>query len=182
MTNGRVKGNAFENAICFALSRWLASKQTPKRAKVYDLPFRRRSTSIMPMVGHWDGQGDILHKPGIESPFCIECKKQEGWELDGMLYADKWPVWKWWEQCRRQAAKVRLSPLLIFNRNRRPIYAMLLGVDALCLEPRPKHGPVLVVERPGSLGTVMVLRLDDLVRVPAHKVIQELGPGVATNS
>lgn len=171
MTNGRAKGNKFENDVCRAISEWLAPRHTLPNPKVYELPFRRRSTSIMPLDGHWHGEGDLLHKPlpGIVSPFCFECKKVEGWELDGAMYVEGWKVWSWWEQCLDQAEKVSLAPLLIFNRNRRPILIMVRESEQSCLKMQPKHGPVLHVQRPAGQN-VVVARLDDLVRVPLARV------------
>jgi len=174
MTNGRAKGNKFENEVCYSISRWLAPKHTPIEATVYDLPFRRRSTSIMPSEGHWHGQGDILHKPlsDIVSPFAFECKKREGWELDGMFNGDKWPVWAWWRQTEEQADKGGLVPLMIFSRNRRENLVMLYERDSLCLGVTSVKSPCLRIERPRSDRTppVVVVSLADLVRVPLAKV------------
>ncbi len=170
-TNGRRKGLKFENDICVILSRWLAPEYTPALPKIYDLPFRRRSTSIMPLDGHWHGEGDILHKPHSEivNCFCIECKKIEGWELDGILTSNKWPVWEWWAQAVQQAEKVKLAPLLIFTRNRRPVYVMVRKAEQAWLKVKPVHGAVLNVKS-SPYGSVVLMRLDDLARVPIQTV------------
>lgn len=174
MTNGRAKGNKYENEVCFAISRWLAPQHTPLKASVYDLPFRRRSTSIMPSEGHWHGQGDILHKPlpDIVCPFAFECKKREGWELDGMFNGDKWPVWTWWRQAEEQAEKGGLVPLMIFSRNRRENLVMLYERDALCLGVTPAKSPLLRIARPRSdrSPAVVVVSLPTLVTVPLARV------------
>jgi hypothetical protein len=176
MVNGRAKGNKYENDICFALSKWLAPQYTPDTASVYDLPFRRRSTSIMPSEGHWNGTGDILHKPlsGIVCPFSIECKKRESWELDGMFNGEKWPVWQWWQQAGEQAEKGGLVPLMIFSRNRRENLVMLYERDALCLGVSPATGPLVRVERPRDVlkPPVVIVSLPSLVTVSLTAVVE----------
>jgi hypothetical protein len=135
MTDGYRKGGKFMNEVCRTFSYWYYPKLS-KQAKVYDLPFRQRSTSIMPVEGHWKGEGDILHRPDLphDFPFCVECKDIEGWSFDGMLTNPGWPVWKWWSQAQSQAATSnrcvgvkgpKVLPLLVFTRNRQPVYGML---------------------------------------------------------
>ena len=160
MVDGRKKGNNYENAICRVLSVWLFPTLNAK-TPVEHLPFRRQSTAIMPIVGHWNGSGDLLHRPGLEGkwPFCVECKCIEGWTLDGMLSA-KWPVWSWWEQAERQAREADLAPLLVCGRNRRPDYAFLREGDATCLGLLSKA--ILAQRRSERLAVVL---LDDLVSV-----------------
>lgn len=176
MVNGRAKGNKYENVICLALSNWLAPQYMSDAVSVYDLPFRRRSTSIMPSEGHWHGQGDILHLPlsGIVCPFSIECKKREGWELDGMFNGEKWPVWKWWQQAGEQAEKGGLVPLMIFSRNRRENLVMLYERDALCLGVSPATGPLVRVETPrdGRKLPVVIVSLPSLVTVSLTAVLE----------
>lgn len=157
MVNGRRKGNDFENEVCIALSRWVDSS-IPERPKLADLPFRRRSTSIMPLAGHWDGAGDILHRPALSArwPFCVECKRVEGWTLDGAL-SRSWVVLEWWEQAAKQARSVGLAPLLICGRNRRPSYAFLREGDAKCLRP---GGPFVTIS--GSSEPIVVVLLLEL--------------------
>lgn len=158
MVNGRRKGNDFENEVCIALSRWVTPSSIPAKPKLADLPFRRRSTSIMPLAGHWDGAGDILHRPSLSElwPFCVECKHVEGWSLDGAL-SSTWVVLEWWRQAERQARSVGLAPLLICGRNRRPSYAFLREGDVKCLRP---GGPFVTIRSPD--GPVVVTLLQEL--------------------
>jgi len=161
VTDGQKKGRDFENVVCRELSAWVVSSKC-RNYPVYELPFRRRFTDSTPIDGHWEGAGDILHQPGIVFPFCVECKKVEGWELDGLLSGGKWPVWSWWSQACEQAAKTELIPLLVFTRNRRKIYTMMpKGVES-CLSLLPSEGAVLRVETP-KRNRVVLARLDDLV-------------------
>jgi len=157
MKDSRRRGGNFENATCRALSAWFG--YTSQR--LAELPFRRRSTSIMPLEGHWNGGGDILHRPDVAFPFAVECKDREGWELDGALYVPTWPIWDWWEQAQEQARNARLCPLLVFSRNRRPHYVLLREREATWLKLKPKHGPVLALWRESG-ETVILAKLNDL--------------------
>lgn len=150
----------FEREVCVALSRWI-DPELPEKPRAHELAFRRRSTALMPLVGHWHGQGDLLHRPDLPHawPFCVECKNVEGWELEG-LFRPKWPVWQWWEQASAQADRVGLWPLLVFTRRFRPLYTLLAESVARCLEIAPKNGPVLRLDRHGERITLALL--DDL--------------------
>jgi len=161
MVNGRNKGNKYENAICLALSRWLLPS-LPFPARVEQLPFRRRSTSIMPLDGHWNGTGDILHRPDIEWPFCVECKRIEGWTLDG-VFNDGWPVWDWWLQAWKQARSAGLAPMLLLGRNRKPDYVLLRVEDAACLGLTAKRLPKFVTCQTADGEQLALLLLSDLV-------------------
>lgn len=164
MKDGRRKGLSYQNDVARKFSYWLARTYYRAGMAVYDLPFRSRSTSIMPMEGHWRGEGDLLHKPlpGILCPFAVEVKKVEGWSLDGMGN-DRWPVWDWWLQAVEQARKASLHPLLVFSRNRQPDRIMLTKELATCLKLKPKHAPVLHVERCSPRMSLVIGELDDLV-------------------
>lgn len=134
MIDGRKKGNDYENRICRAFSCWLFPDKFNERTLVEHLPFRRRSTAIVPVVGHWHGAGDILHTPALDGrwPFCVECKAKEGWSLDGM-WNPQWPIWLWWEQAVRQARDVGLQPLLVCGRKRMADLVFLRTEDAAWL-------------------------------------------------
>ena len=176
MVDGRKKGAAFENEVCRALSIWLCPPPGEGRKSwdtlpVSALPFRRRFTDTTPLDGHWEGSGDILHRPGIVCMFSVECKAQQGWELDGALHNKHWPVWKWWYQTCTQARRAEKEPLLFFTRNRRPIYAMLnrriaglLGLYA------NRVGAVMDVMLPAAEHYVTICSLKTLVRVCPSQV------------
>ena len=54
-------------------------------------------------------------------PAVIECKKQEGWELDSLLKRPETNDWvAWWEQVTRDAHSVQKMPWLVFARNHFP--------------------------------------------------------------
>ncbi len=163
MTQSRAKGNRFENDVCIALARWF-DPSLPERPKLAHLPFRRRSTSIMPTSGHWEGHGDILHAPGLPHPwpFAVECKNAETWDLCGVLSNTNWPVWRWWRQAELQARAAGRQPLLVFKRNSRPPNILTLSWIAQTLHLAPMTGAVLEVASPSGLA-VTVARLDDLI-------------------
>ncbi len=177
MVDGKVKGERFENEVCRFLSAWLISEEyaDKKAFKVYDLPFRRRFTDTTPLDGHWEGQGDILHKPGIEFALCVECKDRKNWELDGLLANRKWPPWQWWEQCKRQAERVSLKPLMFFTRPFRRIYVMVNKETAECLELKPNHGPVLRVQ--SLTGERVVVTLADNLAEVSRVTVARLRSG-----
>lgn len=168
MKDSRGKGAKFMRSICTVFTRWIDPIGVglgPDNPRQEDLAFRVRSTSIQPIEGHWYGRGDILCRPDIPWPFTTECKKVEGWEMDGMLANEAWPVWRWWDQTTQQALADGGVPLLVFARNRRDNCILIEEAAAKCLRLKPRNGPLARVERPN--GEVLVLALlDDLVRVP----------------
>lgn len=168
MAEGRGKGNRYMNHLCRILSQWMAP-ETDVKAKVWDLPFRMRSTITTPL-DTFAGAGDLLHSRAV-GPFLlnVEAKKQEHWEMDG-LFNPKCPVWEWWEQCRAQADRVGEYPLLIFSRNRRKDYVLLETETAKCLKLTPHHGPRLSMTC--MYGELTLALLLDLVRVPPETVRQ----------
>lgn len=119
----RVKGDAYMRHVCRQLAQWYTRKDWAK-APMADCPFRPRSTSIMPVEGHWRGAGDILWRPDLKFGYSVECKKIGSWSLD-QAWNPKWPVLKWWQQCKDQAKRADLHPLLIFSKNHADDFAMI---------------------------------------------------------
>jgi hypothetical protein len=172
MVNGKAKGDRFENETCRFLSAWLVDKKyaDAKRFKVYDLPFRRRFTDTTPLDGHWNGEGDILHRPGITFPFCVECKDQEGWTFDALVSSSTCPPWKWWEQAVAQANRTDgLWPLMFFTRRYQNRYVMMEVEAAECLRLSPSKGHVVRVQR-DSLPPVVVCLAEDLASISRNTV------------
>ena len=89
-------------------------------------------------------------------PFFIEVKKQEAWNLDQVVLRVGL-VEKWWVKARGQAKEEAKIPLLVFSRNRRPIY---VRVPRLVLTRRWNCAPR--VDFGGSSGSVVCL-FDDLL-------------------
>jgi hypothetical protein len=62
--------------------------------------------------------GDII-TTAEDFPFCVEAKKQEGWDLDQLLHNDSCVILKWWKQTCDETP-VGMLPLLVFARNHVP--------------------------------------------------------------
>lgn len=110
--NGRSKGAGFENEVCKLLTPWWGSK------------FHRTPASG---GKHWKEVdsvgGDIICEDKL-FPFSIECKKQEDWNFD-QIVRGQGEVYKYWEQCVRDAQERGKVPWLIFSRNLQPKYFMM---------------------------------------------------------
>jgi hypothetical protein len=69
-------------------------------------------------------KGDIVATGELLSiwPFLIECKKEEGWQLEGLLKNDnKHIIREWWTKaCEQSFDSYGKTPLLIFARNFQP--------------------------------------------------------------
>lgn len=179
MTDSRNKGARYMVDVCRLLSHWICG--TPEDANADALAFRPRSTALMPIDGHWSNKGDLVSRPDLRFPLCVECKKQESGDLDGLFDAPKWCVWDWWEQAKGQALAIHLTPALIFCRNRRQNRVVLPRDTARCLDLKPLHGPLLDVTRPnGEVLTVCLL--DDLLAVPPSRLARLSASGSVRSS
>lgn len=167
MAEGRNKGARFEADICKALSGWRHPDRDFSKVPQHELPFRRRFTTSTSLEGHWQGHGDILHRPEVKFPFTVECKKQENWDMDGMLTNAKWPPALWWGQAVSQAETAKRHPMLIFARNLREPHAMIREDAAECLL---RNGVPRTVLTRQDIGTVVVVRLGDLVTIPWRRL------------
>jgi hypothetical protein len=168
-----LKGNRYMLHMSREISHWWCG--TDLKARAADLPFRTRSTSITPVEGHWEGKGDILHRPDLEGfPFAVECKKVEAWTFDSLLEAKAWAVWQWWAQAKSQAKAANHHPLLLFSKNNRKDYALLDANTAHLLGVQPQHAPVLLIERSQPSERVVVCRWEDFRMVPAGDVLKRL--------
>lgn len=177
MIDGRAKGLAFENEICRDFSVWTASEQDRdyyRTCPVSALTFRRRPAENENIVTDWTGERDVIHQPGLYFPFSVECKKIEGWELDGLMHSDRWIVWSWWDQAVSQSTKNGFPPLLVFTRNRRKAYVLLNQGVAECLNLSPVDGPILEVQRSRSVPVVLTL-LSNLTRIPKKDLMKVRG-------
>jgi len=168
-------GNRFENEICLALSQWLAP-ESPNRARIVDLPFRRRTTSREPLEGHWNGKGDILWRPDVVCPFAIECKFGYGFDLDGLINAPKWIAWEWWAQAKRQALPTHAHPLLIASRARmKPITFMLMETYECLRLNEESDLTALIVQHPRAQPDILaVVPLENLTMVEP-RIVRSVG-------
>jgi len=104
-------------------------------AAAYGVELRRT-----PMSGGWaqgydDAAGDIVCVKGL-FPYCVECKKQEGWRLESLFTGDHAWFDAWWSQMIDECPDDK-DPLLIFSRNFMPIFvASTLELMDGCPDPK----------------------------------------------
>jgi len=130
------KGARFERECAEIFSQWAGCdcRRTP-RSGAYgsegwgwlagDLMFKVAELDQVPCHQCQQGQAcDLNHVP-----FYIELKRREGWTWAATL-AGKGPVIDWWAKCRAEAETLEQYPLLVFKRNRGPIWvAVRFGSD-----------------------------------------------------
>jgi Holliday junction resolvase len=112
MKNSQNKGKNFERLIAKKLTETLGIefKRTPQ-------------SGASPLGQDWQLLGDIVTKDS-NWEYCIELKKQEGWEFKD-FFNKKSKIYKWWEQAEEQATKISKIPVLIFSKNYDDIYVMM---------------------------------------------------------
>ncbi len=116
-------------------------------------------------------------------PFCIEVKADESFRYEH-LYADPIPgplastakSEGFWDQARRQAATVKLRPLLIVKRNQCAPLAVLRWSDWLTLfaGPSKPHVFTRLVLDPNlvSFEVLAVLRWSDVLALPVIRLAE----------
>lgn len=137
-SKSRTKGAGFENHIAKLVSASLGV--TYKRT---------------PLSGGWAkaskiAAGDLVPVDS-EQRFCFECKKVEGWTLDG-IFAGKCSLFSsWWKQCIEECPP-GILPILVFSRNRAPIYVALRRSDFTSTVV-----PILSITEGGDTLSIMLL-------------------------
>ena len=167
--NSRSKGSEYERKIARILGEW------------WEEDFHRT-----PMSGglHWKEDnrvaGDIVTPPDSVYPFCTECKKRNGWEMDQLLKGTG-DIEKWWSQSVGDADRVGLRPVLIFAKNFSPDYLMLdLDVFLDCTKGRCQwiDFPFLTINPNSSIKydkARIVCKLEDFISsVSKEEVIASL--------
>lgn len=111
--NGRAKGQGFERVVAKLLTEWWGEEfhRTPASGGLHWKKDNRVS-------------GDIVPPENSNFPFSVECKKVEGWNFEQVLKCTG-DVPKWWSQCIKDSKEVDKYPLLIFSKNRSPVYYMV---------------------------------------------------------
>ena len=117
--NGRKKGQTAERKLAKLFSVWWGSDfaRTPLSGGFATAKFRE----------DWNAAGDLV-TPDETFPFCVESKKVEGWTLEQMLTSDRTHIHKWWQQTLSETP-VNKIPLLVFTKNRAPLYVMMCVSD-----------------------------------------------------
>ncbi len=123
-----------------------------------------------PMSGGWaqgaeDVAGDLVCvKPGPDAfPYCVECKKQESWRME-TLFTDQiaWFV-NWWGQLLNSLPAGK-TPLLVFSRNRTPVFVSFPKLMTEDLLGTNEPGvPYLSVYLEQFGYVVIVMGLDDFL-------------------
>jgi hypothetical protein len=131
---GRQKGSRFELDLAKTISVWWCQDESLKDKRAEELPFRRA-----PLSGGWDKKAAAsdLIVTGLLAhpwPFALEAKCQECWDWEGLFKNnDKWPVKAYWDQCCEAAKHSNLRPLVLFTKNRSPIYFAMRPEDCAAL-------------------------------------------------
>lgn len=149
---GREKGSAFERVVAKKFENWSGSEV--KRT---------------PLSGGWAKTAKFAVKNDLIStdkkfPLGVECKKQEGWILEHLLY-NKSKVFSWWKQVTTETPKGKI-PLLVFSKNRSPIFSMISirGWQKLTRSSRPS-GVRWMTVRTKRTGRCYILLLEDFLRL-----------------
>lgn len=131
--NGRRKGNSYELKVAKLLSSWWGAEfhRTPGSGSW-------SSTHNTDMQG-----GDIITPVTANFPFVVECKNQEQWTGDDIIFnRGKYP--KFWEQVVNDAKRVNKIPMLIAHRNRSKNYVTVPHSNALMSNLMAKGLPVIM--------------------------------------
>jgi len=116
----RGKGQRGERILVKKFAEWWGSEffRTPGSGSFATRGFSRKAMDVA---------GDIVTLD--ESfPWCVESKNAEGWTLDNLFTEKQGLLRKWWQQAVDQCPDHKL-PLLVFTRNRQPIYFMHNDVE-----------------------------------------------------
>ena len=114
--NVKQKGNNFERKIAKMFSEWagVVFMRTPSSGGIHNFKDKRVVSDIVaPLsIGQF--------------PFSIECKNVEcSWEWSTLLDSTSLTLNKHWNQCKLDAEREDLVPLLVITKNFRDIYAVL---------------------------------------------------------
>jgi hypothetical protein len=124
-TNGKAKGARAELEVAKLLEAWWAPFEPGKS-------FKRTPGSGGWAHGHaaqkeFGTAGDIITK-AEHFPWSIEIKRREDWSFDVFKAGKPSPVWGWWEQACRDAAKTGKRPMLWFRQSRGDWWVLVSGL------------------------------------------------------
>lgn len=156
--NSRSKGAGFERETAKLLTDW------------WGVDFHR-----VPASGglHWKDDnrvsGDIVAPPDSDFPFSVECKKVEGWNFEQIIKGTGL-VTDWWSQCTRDADEFNKAPLLIFSKNRSPVFFMVRVEDFKKFEIKTNYF-ITTVELDEKMECVGIGYFEKLTAIEKEKII-----------
>jgi hypothetical protein len=114
-SKSRNKGAGFENQVAKLVSA------------AFGTLYKRTPLSGGWAKGNKIAAGDLVPIDS-EQRFCFECKKVEGWTLDGIFSGNRALFSGWWKQLLDECP-AGIIPVLVFSRNRAPIYVAVRNSD-----------------------------------------------------
>lgn len=107
-------------------------------------------------------------------PFSNECKKVEGWNFEQILKGTG-EVTDWWKQCCRDAEQTGKIPLLLFSKNRSPIYFMIPYEEYVKIENLPERNYFITTfELDGVEHCVVIGMFENLLKIPKDTIVKSL--------
>ena len=161
---GKNKGSSFERDICRKLTKFVTGSEKP------EIFWRSASSGAKAtqdaksgVKGHMGGDiVSVQDSQGmwLTEKFSIECKSYADFFFDHLFTPGKGQIWKWWDQCRRDADDANKRPMLIFKKNRSPIYVMLAQNSDLCYLVTHRNIPFMYMH--GDGGDLYVYEFEKL--------------------
>lgn len=135
--SSRAKGSRAELEVARLCEQWWRRLEP-------DCVFRRTPASggLRGVGGRHDAAlfnmaGDLM-TTAKRWPWTVEVKRRERFSVPNVLLGKPSPVWRWFEQCRRDAEAEGLQPMLWFRKSGDRWRVLLPTVDKLS-EVRPQH-------------------------------------------
>ena len=168
----RRKGSANENQLAKLFKGWWGEgkwARTPSSGG-WATPAHRESFRTC---------GDIITTDTV-FPYCIEAKKEEGWDLDQLLTAPRSRLYRWWDQVTGETPE-GMTPMLVAGRNRRE---RLVVTPCLLIEEWASMYPALVPHMSMCLEEhhVVILSLKSLFSINANWLKVRLTDGTQTET
>lgn len=116
MKNPKAKGNNHERKIAKALSEWAGVKfmRTPMSGAIHNFNDKRVVSDIVPPLS-------IGKFPFSIEAKCVECS----WEISNFIDGTSKTLKEHWKQCKLDAEREELLPMLVFTKNYRETYIMI---------------------------------------------------------
>jgi Holliday junction resolvase len=112
--NGRQKGARAEREVAGLLAGWWGKIE--RGCEFVRVP-SSGGWATPKLRGDFRVSGDLA-TTAKKFPWVVEVKHREQWTWERLLAGKPSPVWSWWKQAERQAAEMKLDPMLWFRRNR----------------------------------------------------------------